>query len=99
MTIATTSVNPPRVVRAPHGSDITCKGWAQEAALRSLMDNLDPDAAENPAELILQGPEGARLTFWLTHEGGKSGGGYRVDAGEPGPDTIEGLRALMGLLR
>ena len=38
----------PRPVRAPHGSEISCKGWQQEAALRMLMNNLDPEVAERP---------------------------------------------------
>ena len=38
----------PREVRAPRGARISCKGWQQEAALRMLMNNLEPDAAERP---------------------------------------------------
>ncbi len=43
----------PRTVRAPRGSAITCKGWQQEAALRMLMNNLDPDVARDPDNLIV----------------------------------------------
>ena len=43
----------PRVVHAPRGSTISCKGWIQEAAMRMLMNNLDPDVAEKPDELIV----------------------------------------------
>ena len=42
-------------VRAPRGSQISCKGWHQEAALRMLMNNLDPEVAEKPEELIVYG--------------------------------------------
>ena len=44
MATMTTSVGP-RVIRAPRGSTISCRGWQQEAALRMLMNNLDPDVA------------------------------------------------------
>ena len=40
---------------APTGTEISCKGWIQEAAMRMLMNNLHPDVAENPAELIVYG--------------------------------------------
>ncbi|MBC7339164.1 MAG: hypothetical protein H5U04_04815, partial [Firmicutes bacterium] len=46
------------VVRAPRGPDISCRGWQQEAALRMLMNNLDPQVAEKPAELIVYGGTG-----------------------------------------
>ena len=42
----------PPVVRAPRGTELTCKGWLQEAALRMLMNNLDPDVAEAPDRLV-----------------------------------------------
>jgi len=45
-------------VRAPRGTEISCKGWLQEAALRMLMNNLDPDVAEKPEELIVYGGRG-----------------------------------------
>ncbi len=64
MTTATTSVESPRVIRAPRGRDITCKGWAQEAAMRMLMNNLDPEVAENPAELIIYGGNGKAARRW-----------------------------------
>src|SRR5215216_495033 len=47
-----------RVIRAPHGTTITCKGWVQEAALRMLMNNLDPDVAERPEDLVVYGGTG-----------------------------------------
>ena len=42
-------------IRAPRGSQLTCKGWTQEAAYRMLMNNLDPEVAENPDELFVYG--------------------------------------------
>jgi urocanate hydratase len=53
-----------RVVRAPRGSQITCKGWQQEAAMRMLMNNLDPDVAEKPDELIVYGGRGKAARNW-----------------------------------
>jgi urocanate hydratase len=43
-----TSMDP---IRAPRGTQLSCKGWAQEAAMRMLMNNLDPDVAEHPDQL------------------------------------------------
>ena len=54
----------PRVVRAPRGSEMSCKGWHQEAALRMLMNNLDPDVAENPDRLIVYGGTGRAARSW-----------------------------------
>ncbi|MDA8218024.1 MAG: hypothetical protein M0Z94_10460 [Dehalococcoidales bacterium] len=48
-----TKVSGPRPVRAPRGTQISCKGWQQEAALRMLMNNLDPEVGEKPDELIV----------------------------------------------
>jgi urocanate hydratase len=52
------------VIRAPRGREISCKGWHQEAALRMLMNNLDPEVAENPAELIVYGGTGRAARDW-----------------------------------
>ncbi|HYJ06426.1 MAG TPA: urocanate hydratase [Chthoniobacterales bacterium] len=54
----------PRVIRAPRGSEMSCKGWHQEAALRMLMNNLDPDVAENPDRLIVYGGTGRAARSW-----------------------------------
>ena len=54
----------PRTVRAPHGSQLTCKGWPQEAAMRMLMNNLDPDVAEHPEQLIVYGGRGKAARNW-----------------------------------
>ena len=53
-----------RVIRAPRGNEKSCKGWQQEAALRMLMNNLDPDVAENPDELIVYGGTGRAARSW-----------------------------------
>jgi len=53
-----------RVVRAPRGASLSCKGWAQEAALRMLMNNLDPEVAEKPEELIVYGGTGRAARDW-----------------------------------
>ncbi|MCC6975703.1 MAG: urocanate hydratase [Anaerolineae bacterium] len=53
-----------RVIRAPRGTEITCKGWLQEAALRMLMNNLDPDVAEAPDQLIVYGGRGRAARSW-----------------------------------
>ena len=54
----------PPVVRAPRGTTISCKGWHQEAALRMLMNNLDPEVAEAPEELIVYGGYGKAARNW-----------------------------------
>ena len=53
-----------RVVRAPRGTTLSCKGWQQEAALRMLMNNLDPDVAERPADLVVYGGTGKAARNW-----------------------------------
>ncbi len=53
-----------RPVRAPRGPQLSCRGWQQEAALRMLMNNLDPDVAENPDELIVYGGSGRAARSW-----------------------------------
>ncbi len=51
-------------IRAPRGSALSCKGWPQEAALRMLMNNLDPDVAERPADLVVYGGTGKAARSW-----------------------------------
>jgi urocanate hydratase len=53
-----------RLVRAPRGSTISCKGWQQEAALRMLMNNLDPEVAERPEDLVVYGGTGKAARDW-----------------------------------
>lgn len=54
----------PRPVRAPRGTAISCKGWQQEAALRMLMNNLDPEVAERPDDLVVYGGSGRAARSW-----------------------------------
>ncbi|WP_376696146.1 urocanate hydratase [Wenzhouxiangella sp. EGI_FJ10305] len=54
----------PPVVRAPHGPSISCRGWHQEAAMRMLMNNLDPAVAEHPDKLIVYGGTGRAARSW-----------------------------------
>ena len=54
----------PREVHAPRGSTITCKGWQQEAAMRMLMNNLDPEVAERPDDLVVYGGTGKAARSW-----------------------------------
>src|SRR5450756_2656513 len=53
-----------RVVRASRGTALRCRGWQQEAALRMLMNNLDPEVAERPEELIVYGGTGKAARNW-----------------------------------
>ncbi|MBI4369059.1 MAG: urocanate hydratase [Elusimicrobia bacterium] len=53
-----------RLVRAPRGNALSCKGWVQEAALRMLMNNLDPDVAERPEDLVVYGGRGKAARDW-----------------------------------
>ena len=53
-----------RVVRAPRGTELSCKGWQQEAALRMLMNNLDPEVAERPEDLVVYGGSGRAARSW-----------------------------------
>ena len=57
-----------RTIRAPRGSALSCKGWAQEAALRMLMNNLDPEVAERPDDLIVYGGSGKAARNWEAFE-------------------------------
>ena len=62
--MAKTASEPVLNIRAPRGSRLTTKGWSQEAALRMLMNNLDPQVAEKPAELIVYGGTGKAARNW-----------------------------------
>ena len=53
-----------RVIKAPTGTKLNCKGWLQEAAFRMIQNNLDPDVAENPAELVVYGGIGKAARNW-----------------------------------
>ncbi len=58
----------PRPVRAPRGPELTCRGWAQEAALRMLMNNLDPEVAEDPDHLVVYGGTGKAARDWAAFD-------------------------------
>ncbi|HKS23899.1 MAG TPA: urocanate hydratase [Thermoanaerobaculia bacterium] len=60
----TTTLDPSRVVHAPRGTELSCRGWQQEAALRMLMNNLDPEVAERPEQLIVYGGIGKAARNW-----------------------------------
>ncbi|NNF04022.1 MAG: urocanate hydratase [Rhodothermales bacterium] len=55
-------------ISAPRGTELSCKGWHQEAALRMLMNNLDPEVAERPEELIVYGGGGKAARNWACYE-------------------------------
>ncbi len=65
MNVEATSV---KSVRAPRGTDLSCKGWLQEAALRMLMNNLDPEVAEDPDALVVYGGSGRAARSWPAFE-------------------------------
>jgi urocanate hydratase len=58
-----------RPVRAPRGTTLSCKGWQQEAAMRMLMNNLDPEVAEHPDQLIVYGGSGRAARSWAAFDG------------------------------
>ncbi len=57
-----------RVVRAPRGTELSCRGWQQEAALRMLMNNLDPEVAERPEDLVVYGGTGRAARSWEAYD-------------------------------
>src|SRR5256712_5490791 len=58
----------PRVVRAPHGTQLSAKSWLTEAPLRMLMNNLDPDVAERPEDLVVYGGIGKAARNWACYD-------------------------------
>jgi len=58
----------PRTVRAPRGAELSCPGWQQEAALRMLMNNLDPEVAEDPDHLVVYGGTGRAARSWAAYD-------------------------------
>lgn len=62
------SISGPRPVRAPRGTTISCKGWQQEAAMRMLMNNLDPEVAERPDDLVIYGGSGRAARSWDAYD-------------------------------
>jgi urocanate hydratase len=67
---AMTAADPsgPRPVRAPRGTALSCRGWPQEAAMRMLMNNLDPEVAEHPDQLIVYGGSGRAARSWPAYD-------------------------------
>ncbi|MGX7707453.1 urocanate hydratase [Methylobacterium sp. Gmos1] len=63
-----TRIDNARTVRAPHGTDLTAKSWLTEAPLRMLMNNLDPDVAERPGELVVYGGIGRAARDWASFD-------------------------------
>jgi urocanate hydratase len=63
-----TQIAAPRLVRAPRGTELSCRGWLQEAALRMLMNNLDPEVAERPQDLVVYGGSGRAARSWECFE-------------------------------
>jgi urocanate hydratase len=61
---APTRIDSARVIRAPRGSELSCRSWLSEAAFRMLQNNLDPEVAENPAELVVYGGIGRAARNW-----------------------------------
>ncbi|HZA80853.1 MAG TPA: urocanate hydratase, partial [Actinomycetes bacterium] len=57
-----------RLVRAPRGGELSCRGWQQEAALRMLCNNLDPEVAERPDDLVVYGGTGKAARNWEAYE-------------------------------
>src|SRR5262249_48151232 len=68
MSVATLAAEGRRVIRAPRGPERTCKGWIQEAALRMLMNNLDPEVAEDRDRLVVYGGSGKAARSWEAFE-------------------------------
>jgi urocanate hydratase len=63
-----TTVSGARVVRAPRGTELSCRSWLQEAALRMLMNNLDPEVAERPQDLVVYGGIGRAARDWASFD-------------------------------
>jgi urocanate hydratase len=61
---AATRIDTTRIIRAPRGTELSCRSWLTEAAYRMLQNNLDPDVAENPAELVVYGGIGRAARNW-----------------------------------
>ncbi|MGW3483410.1 urocanate hydratase [Rhodococcus indonesiensis] len=68
MATGTTPSPGPRPVRAPRGPELRCRGWQQEGALRLLMNNLDPDVAERPDDLVVYGGTGRAARNWAAFD-------------------------------
>jgi len=67
-TMSHSRIDPSRVIRAPRGTALSCKSWQTEAAYRMLQNNLDPDVAENPSELVVYGGIGRAARDWQCYD-------------------------------
>ena len=66
--MSTLTNQPPRTIRAPRGTKLTCKTWQAEAAMRMLMNNLDPEVAERPEDLVVYGGRGQAARDWASYD-------------------------------
>src|SRR5207342_857363 len=57
-----------REIRSPRGTELSCRSWPQEAAMRMLMNNLDPDVAERPEDLVVYGGTGRAARSWEAYD-------------------------------
>src|SRR2546429_358739 len=78
-------MSPRGIIRADRGTSLSCRSWPQEAALRMLMNNLDPEVAERPDELVVYGGTGKAARSWgafdRMHFGGSLRGRWVLTAG------------------
>ena len=65
---APTRIDTTRTIRAPRGTELSCKSWLTEAPFRMLQNNLDPEVAENPAELVVYGGIGRAARNWECYD-------------------------------
>src|SRR5471032_2018033 len=65
---ANSRIDNSRLIRAPHGAEISAKSWLTEAPMRMLMNNLDPDVAERPGELVVYGGIGRAARDWNAYD-------------------------------
>ena len=63
-----TRFDPERRIKAPTGTTLSCRSWLTEAPMRMLMNNLDPEVAENPAELVVYGGTGRAVRNWECYD-------------------------------
>jgi len=68
MSVPGNRLDPARTIRAPRGSDLSCRSWLTEAPFRMLQNNLDPDVAENPAALVVYGGIGRAARDWACYD-------------------------------
>ncbi|ANB17400.1 urocanate hydratase [Dokdonella koreensis] len=68
MSVPGNRLDPARTIRAPRGSNLSCRSWLTEAPFRMLQNNLDPDVAENPAALVVYGGIGRAARDWACYD-------------------------------